>query len=146
LLARLSELMWPCIWIASGLLVVRELHTSALSENVNTAFKNRPDDRNALPVCNAIRFNLNQPFAIDETLHLDEGGGRPDCGKKLAMRTGSGFPLGDIGQHDSRPHHSVEGKASVHHSIPDNLKATSRLAIDVAGTSYASVCRDRRSA
>jgi hypothetical protein len=59
LLAPLSELMWPCIWIASGLLVVRELHTSALSENVNTAFKNRPDDRNALPVCNAIRFNLN---------------------------------------------------------------------------------------
>jgi hypothetical protein len=45
--------------IISGLPVVRELHTSALSENVNTAFKKRPDDRNALPVCNAIRFNLN---------------------------------------------------------------------------------------
>ena len=57
--AETVELMWPCIWIASGLLVVRELRTSALSENVNTAFKNRPDDRNALPVCNAIRFNLN---------------------------------------------------------------------------------------
>ena len=46
-----------------------------------------------LPVCNAIRLNLNQPFAIDETRHLDEGDGRPDCGEKLAVRTGSGFPL-----------------------------------------------------
>jgi hypothetical protein len=66
--------------------------------------------------------------------------------KKLAVRTGSGFRLRDIGQHDSSPHHSVEGEASVHHSISDDLKATSRLAIDVAGTSYASVCRDRSSA
>jgi len=66
--------------------------------------------------------------------------------KKLAMRTGCGFPLRDIGQHDSRPHHSVQGKASVRHSIPDDLKASSRLAIDVARTSYASVCRERRSA
>jgi hypothetical protein len=37
----------------------RKLHTSTLSENVNTAFKKRPDDRNALPVCNAIHLNLN---------------------------------------------------------------------------------------
>jgi len=65
--------------------------------------------------------------------------------KNSAVRTGSGFPLRDIGQHDSRPHHSVEGKASVHHSFRDDLKATSRLAIDVARTGHASVCRDRRS-
>ena len=47
------------LWITSRLPVVREVHASALSENVNAAFKNRPYDRNALPVCNAIRFNLN---------------------------------------------------------------------------------------
>src|SRR5258708_5912600 len=86
------------------------------------------------------------PVGNYETRHLDEGGGRPDCGEKLTVRTGSGFPLRDIGQHDSRPHHSVEGKTSVHDSIRDDLKATSRLAIDVARTGYASVCRDRRSA
>jgi len=66
--------------------------------------------------------------------------------KTSLVRTGSGFPLRDIGQHDSCPHHTVDGKASVHHSIRDDLKATSRLAIDAAWTSYASVCRDRRSA
>jgi len=43
-----------------------------------------------LPVCNAIRLNLNQPFAIDETRHLDEGGGRLDCGEKLAVPTNTG--------------------------------------------------------
>ena len=37
----------------------RKLHTSTLAENVNTAFNNRPDDRNALPVFNAIHLNLN---------------------------------------------------------------------------------------
>jgi hypothetical protein len=45
--------------IPSGFPVVRALHTSVLSEDVNTAFKNRPDERDALLVCNAIRFNLN---------------------------------------------------------------------------------------
>jgi hypothetical protein len=45
--------------MTSELLVVRALHTSVLSENVNTAFKKRPDDRNALPVFNAIHLNLN---------------------------------------------------------------------------------------
>jgi hypothetical protein len=37
----------------------RKLHTSTLSENVNTAFKIRADSRNALPVFNAIHLNLN---------------------------------------------------------------------------------------
>lgn len=37
----------------------RKMHTSTLAENVNTAFKNRPDDRTALPVFNAIHLNLN---------------------------------------------------------------------------------------
>jgi hypothetical protein len=35
------------------------------------------------------------------------------------VRTSSSFPLRDIGQHDPRPHHSVEGKASVHHGVRD---------------------------
>src|ERR1700751_967775 len=41
-----KRVFWP-----SGL--QRKLHTSTLSENVNTAFKKCPDDRNALPVFTA---------------------------------------------------------------------------------------------
>jgi hypothetical protein len=45
--------------ITEGLPVVRELHASALSEKVKHRIQNRPDERDALLVCNAIRFNLN---------------------------------------------------------------------------------------
>jgi len=41
------------------LVVVLALHTSALSGNLDSAFKIRADSRNALPVFNAIRLNLN---------------------------------------------------------------------------------------
>ena len=45
--------------LVSELVVVRALHTSALSENLDTAFKIRADSRNALRVFNAIHLNLN---------------------------------------------------------------------------------------
>ena len=54
-----KAIVLEALLLVSELVVVRALHTSALSENLKTAFKIRADSRNALLVCNAIRFNLN---------------------------------------------------------------------------------------
>jgi hypothetical protein len=78
-----------------------------------------------------IGFNLNEPFGIDEVLHLNKGGRWPDGGEKLPVGASCGFPLHNISQHNAGPNNSFQREAGFCDRLGNDVETAAGLAIDV---------------